>query len=632
MKKIYEEPKLPEFLREGGYRMLSCLSAGSDRSVYLIGDTVGKKYILKRAAGEEEALLEKEARQMEKYDFSFLPRFFCFKKESDASYLLRSYIEGDTLEEIVGREGPMSGQRAQEIMARLCDIAAKLHNQKPPLVHRDMKPSNIVLTPEGNLFLIDLGTMREYDPALSRDTQIVGTRGTAAPEQYGFCQTDARADIYALGVTYCYLLTGEMYGKGRRSYAALSQSSRRVIETCTKLGPQERYQGAAQLKEALCTAGGVKGMARFRISPLFWRRKKRSVYVKTIVLPAVILSGIALFAVFERKTVYSFHSETIEAAVRAQLEKSGSDKVTKEDLKRIEVLRICGGEILSEEDLHWQYCTSHRINEEENDTRGQIKDLGDLPHMKNLRELVLDRQQISDISALKGLALEKLSLCDNPLKDLSPLSGNDTLRVLSLEQTGIESLDAIGDLESLRTLDIGMTPVRSLEPIKDLNVENLLMASVYLEEGERIPALSLTKLVLHDQAEELIGDIGKMESLEELTIYNYEEETLDALLRLKHLKLLDLYGGSIRTLEGIENFPMLDNLVIGATRISDISPLHSLKLLRTLGIEYSFVKDMSALKEMDDLRQLGCDTAQKKALDAILPEPSFEIRVYETAE
>lgn len=628
MQTVYEEPELPAFLR-GGCRVLSCLGAGRERSVYLIEDLSGKKYILKKAVGEEAALLKKEARQMEKYDFSFLPRFFCFQEENGEAYLLRGYIEGDTLEEIIERDGAMSVQRAGVIAERLCDISAKLHSQEPPLVHRDIKPSNIVLTPEGNLFLIDFGTVREYDPDLSRDTEIIGTRGTAAPEQYGFCQTDARADIYALGVTYCYLLTGEVYGRGRKAYDALSGECRQIIERCTKLDPQERYQTDGQLKAAICAVSAGNGKIHFWTKKFIKHWKKSALLSKMIVSLAVVFAGVFLTFVFRSEYDYTFRSELIEEAVRRQLEKTEGERIAKKELLSIEVLRICGGEILSEEDRHWQYCTEHRINGEEISGRGQIRDLGDIRHMKNLRELVLDRQQISDISALKGLKLEKLSLCDNPIKDLSPLSGNDTLKELSLEQTELESLTELEDLKTIQILDIGMTPIDSLEPIKNMKVEKLFMASVYLRRGEKIPELPLTKLVLHNQFEELIFDIGEKESLEELTIYNYVFETIEPLSDLKNLKMLDLYGGRINTLEGIETFVKLEELIIGETQIRDISLLGKLKKLYSLGIEYSQVKDMSVLGELDGLRRLSCDTAQKKTIDEILPEPLFEIHVSE---
>lgn len=631
MQSVYEEPELPAFLR-GGCRVLSCLGAGGERSVYLIEDLSGKKYILKKAVGEEAALLKKEARQMETHDFSFLPRFFCFQEEDGASYLLRGYIEGDTLEELVERDGAMSVRRAGGIAKRLCEISAKLHSQEPPLVHRDIKPSNIVLTPEGNLFLIDFGTVREYNPDLSRDTEIIGTRGTAAPEQYGFCQTDARTDIYALGVTYCYLLTGEVYGRGRKAYDDLPWECRQIIEKCTELDPQERYQTDEQLKSAIGAVSAGNEKIHFGIKQFVRRRKKSARLSKIIAFLAVVLAGVSLMAVYRANYDYSFHSELIEEAVRRQLEKNAGERISKKELLSIEVLRICGGEILSEEDRHWQYCTAHRINGEKISGRGQIRDLKDIRHMKNLRELVLDRQQISDISALKGLKLETLSLCDNPLKDLSPLSGNDTLKELSLEQTQLESLTELENLKTIQILDIGMTPVDSLEPIKNLKVEKLYMASVYLRKGEKIPKMALTKLVLHNQLEELIYDIGEKKNLEELTIYNYGFETLKPLFDLKNLKKLDLYGGRINNLEGIDGFTKLEELIIGETQIRDISLLGKLKKLYSLGIEYSQVKDMSVLGELDGLRRLSCDTGQKKTIDEILPEPLFEIHVSEMEE
>lgn len=94
--------------------------------------------------------------------FSFLPEFKEYIEEENRGYLFREYIPGDTLWEKVNHQGPFKLQEANDIICRLCDMLTQFHEQEPPMIHRDIKPQNIVLTAEKNLFLIDLGTVREY--------------------------------------------------------------------------------------------------------------------------------------------------------------------------------------------------------------------------------------------------------------------------------------------------------------------------------------------------------------------------------------------------------------------------------------------------------------------------------------
>src|SRR5699024_643004 len=121
---------------------------------------------------------------------------------------------------------------------------------EPPVIHRDIKPENIVLGEDGAVGLIDFGIARQHKPERESDTRLMGSRSTAPPEQYVFAQTDGRADLYALGVTLSWLLTGS-YERGALEGAPVSGRLRRVLTKAAAFSPAGRYPAAAALGRAL---------------------------------------------------------------------------------------------------------------------------------------------------------------------------------------------------------------------------------------------------------------------------------------------------------------------------------------------------------------------------------------------
>ena len=647
--KIYgQETGLPGELK-GTLHIVSCIAFREEQQVYLAEDEAGRKSILKRAEGSQKQLLKREADSLEHLRFSFLPAFLSRAESEGSVWLQREYIPGDTLWELVEKKGPFSPEQAGAIMCRLCIMTAQLHESQPPVIHRDLKPQNIILTPEENLFLIDLGTVREYRRDAQHDTLFVGTRSTAAPEQYGYHQTDCRTDIYALGVIYLYLLTGSMELQKPETRKLVSEACMQIIETCTSFNPDDRYQSCRDLWQAILqdgdrrlsrqeTADTGAGTRSLRLREQGQINPARTAFLQKRRAPTAVLILIVILAgagglgyLRYQYGPYEFHSDLIGQAVRLQLGKEESDPVSRAELAQIETLRICGSRILADSDKHRQNCSHHYINEEENETTDTISDISDCVWMKRLHTLVLDSQQITDISALEKLPLQEVSLCDNPIADLSPLSESGDIKTLSLEETQVQDLSPLSGLSGLTWLDIGNTGVKELKPLEDMGIETLKMASVYPTDQEVLQTLPLKKLMVHsasNRQEELIGEI---ETLQELTIYNYRHTTLDPLKNLTKLFFLDLYGGEISSLEGSKVLKDLHQLIIGRTRISDLSPLKENGKLNYIGLEGTPVTDFSVLKELKEFQWLGCSESQKKELDRQISDPAFEIEVYEDA-
>ena len=151
-----------------------------------------------------------EANLMKKLDHPCLPRIVDIIDKVDVIYVVMDYIEGEPLSKVIEKNGAQPQASVIEWAQELASVLEYLHMQDPPIIYRDMKPANIMLQPNGNIKLIDFGIAREYKTQSISDTVSLGTKGYAAPEQFGGKgQTDARTDIYCLGVTLYHLITGK---------------------------------------------------------------------------------------------------------------------------------------------------------------------------------------------------------------------------------------------------------------------------------------------------------------------------------------------------------------------------------------------------------------------------------------
>ncbi|MDR3209252.1 MAG: protein kinase, partial [Oscillospiraceae bacterium] len=267
MEDIYDAPLLPE--RFDPYTILSCLKHTGETAVYLLARD-GARFILKYAAGQARDALSEECLFLDRFSqqFDFLPSAVLFIQTGTESFLLREYIEGETLHDLVDRNGPFEEREAARLTLLLLNSLETLHTQSPPVIHRDIKPENLVLTPTGKLKMIDMGTVRSYSGVKSKDTVYAGTPAVAAPEQFGYAQSDKRTDIYAAGMLLLFLLTGG-YERDLYAVADVSRGARRVLEKCLAFDPDRRYQDTKAMRAALLRVlrTGVK-TTRTRVAAL----------------------------------------------------------------------------------------------------------------------------------------------------------------------------------------------------------------------------------------------------------------------------------------------------------------------------------------------------------------------------
>lgn len=184
-----------------------------------------------------------------KEKFANIPEIILCVEEEGKLIVIEEYIHGANLKKIFEKQGIFSQQRIIQIMISLCQTVEKLHGSNPPIIHRDIKPSNIMLSNDGIVKLIDFNAAKEFNIHQNEDTRLMGTQKFAAPEQYGFGQSDQRTDIYAMGITMNYLLTGKF--PQDELYSGMIG---RIIHTCISLDKDKRYQKITDLKADLVLA------------------------------------------------------------------------------------------------------------------------------------------------------------------------------------------------------------------------------------------------------------------------------------------------------------------------------------------------------------------------------------------
>lgn len=215
------------------YEEIKLIKQSEKGTIYLVREKEAqpeqKLFIRKELKGQYPIYLTlKECRH------SYLPELYEVSVTPEKTIVLEEYIEGVS----IGEAG-LTEKKICSAAKELCAVLEYLHGKD--IIHRDIKPSNIIYAKDGHIRLIDFDAARVQKEEMEQDTRLLGTRGYAPPEQYGFAQTDARTDIYAFGITLKQLLGDK----------AVKPCYRQVIQKCTNLNPDNRYQSVHQIRNAL---------------------------------------------------------------------------------------------------------------------------------------------------------------------------------------------------------------------------------------------------------------------------------------------------------------------------------------------------------------------------------------------
>lgn len=629
---------LPEDMQEH-WTVYECLKESEDSSTFLVKESAtGILCVLKWGRNRQTEFLRNEMEIMKKMadrKLSGIPKAYRIFEENGEVYLVREYIEGMSLAQMVLQKGGISEAEICRISRKICQTAEQFQNPDETMIHRDIKPENIVVTPGGEVVFIDFGTMRSYKKDGSRDTFVVGTRGTAAPEQYGYTQTDQRTDVYAIGQTMLYMVS-ESYEMNQLSECAVSRRMKKIIEKACSFEPDKRYGDAAQLRRAVekCQANN---------------RKK--VYKKAGAVFGLIAAGyiLAIFSpdgtVIENKRIetaeqsateeqiqaeITFREELIEEAVRKELGLSKTDKITASMLENVRKLRIVGKEILDDEDTFWG--EGRHVDGKDSSfgsVRGNITDLSDLAQMVNLEELALCNQKIEDISGLKELPLKKLYLSKNMITDFSVLLNLIDLDTLCIMENPTENLSVIGECTGILRLNIQGMNLTDIDFLKNLSLDYLDMSNMEVENNIFEPLTEMKKLdtlCMCDVNEAAAETLSQMSTLKALFMWG-DSTILENLKPLKGMTQLETlaFTTQISSLEGIEQFPSLNFLSVSFSLVKDLSPVTGAKNLQVIDISNADIKNFEPLFGHSGLTEVHCTEEQKEEIMKIDSSPDFEI-------
>jgi hypothetical protein len=298
------------------YRILDILGKGGNGTVYLARhERSGRLWAVKEITKEKNHLIM-EAELLKKLKHPGLPAVGDILEQDGMLYLVMDYIEGHSLKELLEKEKCFSQEQVAGWGLQLCRVLDYLHTRTPSVIYRDLKPSNVMQREDGTLALVDFGTAREQKREAGGDTVWLGTRGYAAPEQYGgHGQTGPETDVYGLGAVLYHLLTGHSptdppYGfvPVRSLRPELSGGLEKILQCCTRDNPAERYHSCRELAWAL---------EHYReLDETFIRQKKRKrrIFMSCLAVTILAFVGSLVTADLERRAVAdTYQAQLLEA-------------------------------------------------------------------------------------------------------------------------------------------------------------------------------------------------------------------------------------------------------------------------------------------------------------------------------
>ena len=548
------------------YEAMECLSSGQYGETLLVREKKGEKLFIAKCYEKGHSLFKlTEPEELHRLSHPGLPAFVGEIRSKTMRCILREYVEGKTLWEYK-QENHITQETVRSMGIELCGILMYLHSRIPPVIHRDIKPLNVVIRDDGSPVLIDLGISRLDVEGAGADTAFCGTQDFASPEQYGFLQTDCRSDIYSFGILLAWMLTGKA-APVRTPQVPLET----VIAKCTEFAPDKRFRDAAAVKRALQeTEPAVRKRKRIMLSAgalfaiallIFY-----SLYLKmggaSVTAPEPVSAMAASSA--GKISEAGFTQPLIEEAVRIMLGKDEDDPVSSEELSKVTELYITHDTAFS--DIEAFYKAHEKMCAKDFEARGPITSLQDLKLLPNLRILCLASQQIQDISPLKSLPeLFQVELRFNSVSDITPLAGLESLAMVGLNSSPVEDITPLASCKALKCLDLcnageyDGSAVALLGDLDFLDISNSTDSYLYLG-GKSITELKLSNTSLTD---------------------------LSCLCNVKGIKKLEVSEVQLTDLSEIANHPEITNLRLSGIASTDFSVLLKLPDLKTVSVSTS---------------------------------------------
>ncbi len=655
-------------------------------------DSENKAYLLKVRCKEEKTTVDAEENALKKLEEQQIdaPRFVERVDDSDKCYLIRDYVEGRTLQEYAQMRGDMTEREIIGIGVTILSKLMTLHSLSDPLIHRDIKPKNILITENelysvgsdkntgifnplvNDIILIDFDTTRVYKEDKTSDTVYLGTVETAAPEQYGFDQSDVRTDIYGVAKTLIYLATGS-YDPEELKYYNYSKKLKELLIISTSLDkslrPSDAQDMTRRLLSVLRSDNHKKLIRGIDIYDGRYTEKRRILVTK----PRKILYGGLFFAGFVAAFVMIFFlgeitgrkgameatdsmadgapspthrpdervdfegSESMKTAICTSLgiDEKDADKLTYKDLEPIETLACIGNKSYSDlytfnytdsEETLVYFRDSYAETERALVEQGDIKSAEILRYMPNLNKLYLVHQKIEDISPIADLRLRDLALVDCPISDLSPLNNHVRLEQLVLGKINCDDDSFLEKMPKLGFLQLVDMTVPTLKYIENLGLGELCLDKTFVSD-ESYDVISrmkfLNSLELNSMSEKQISLIGGSPTVLKLTLQwvNLPDglQAIGSFPALRDLKIATV------TLDSLEGLDKLAPRYLYPPETKDTSWIKNSTFVKEMEITQMKLKDYTILQD-SSLEYVYATKEQQKEMRKQIKKPSFEIR------
>ncbi len=683
-----------------GYNIEALIHHSDRTETYrLSGKTDEKKYLMKVRPIAEKDITDTEEFTLKKLERNIINGTkVVLRLDTDTHcYLIRDYIDGVTLETYAENIGYIREEDILYIGISLCEELQHLHALSDSIIHRDIKPKNILLT-NHDLFrqghfssgrlpqisLIDFDTARTFKENASTDTQFLGTKETAAPEQYGFAQSDVRTDIFGVGKTLIYLATGT-YDAGNLDSYNYSKRFRQLLLSCVSLNKEDRPESALALSHSMKRILNKDAARRAFLKMMPGKydydgshidgnsqkhASKRVASIVAVLISAVIFGvggfllgritddvgtkeisslPVATSLLTSKEEVSSTPSPThapgdivdfggsksLELAVRTSLGYKKTQKVTYGDLAKIETLFAIGDNSFSNADSYRNtdnedQLLHDRATYQEVETvfvePGDISDISLLSEMPNLKKVYFSHQSFSDISPLAGLDLEDLAIYDCPIADYTPIKNKANLSRLVLMGCKGADLTFLPDLPSLEELCIGRMNLTTLRFLEDLTISDLQFEKCFADDRsyDAIGKIStLTTLTLWNTTEEIIRTIGGSSTVQRLEIYwTSMPGGLTAIGEMPSLRSLALNCATPASMDGIEKMHLNYIFPPGNVGLDWLLNCPSIDEMETTSIKNVDWK----LIDRSGIKIVYAPKKQQKEIKKVLKNPSFEVR------
>ena len=648
-----------DIVEQKGYRIIQPLASGGEGQVFVC-EKDSHRFILKVMPCID--LRQREIlSQIDTLASGFFPRVHEIFSDEKHAYLIREYIEGNTLREELQKSGSLSYSHAMRIYNKLCEALNLLHHASPqPIVLRDLKPENIILTPDGGVVIIDFGIARHYSPLASRDTIPAGTKGYTAPEAITGFQSDPRSDVYSLSIVLYEMLSGRSLSEPPFQLRPLSEcgvfapaSLDRIMAKAADPKPICRYASVSAFQEAikrirprnsvlqtvlssiLCFLLGILltfGLTSSSIGELFDHSRsaaaKQSDHKSVVGLSMEEAEGL-LSTQKLPVTVYGVVTETARINEVVSLSSSSNEII----------LEVCIGkatDIVSFSDPNLEMSIRDALDI----PTGQVIIVSDL---SDLTVLDISQQGISSLEGLQyAVNLTQLTANSNVITELSPIAYLGHLRTLYLNDNHISDLTALTYLKNLKTLYLENNRIVELSALKGIDLYDLslgahdradlspLSSAIHMQRlnlfGNRISDLSalssmqsLSWLALNENQITDLSPLSKIAALRTLLLSHNAIYDVSPITSNAELVWLDLSSNYITDISSLSRVAKLDTLDLSAnTRLADVSPLAKLPNLQALGLAYLESCDYTPLLSLPALSSITFGSPQSIQSDRTL--------------